>query len=200
MTDQTAQEPTMEEILASIRRIISEDDAPAETAAPAPAPVPVEPEPMPVSPAMMDETPSVQEHVAPEEDVLELTDTYEAPAETIGDLDVSPADPFPMEAPRSEPVFDAPEAVAAESAPTSAYDTLVGDSAAASAASAFAGLASTIRKPEPMETPLVSGPTIDELARALLRPMLKEWLDANLPGIVEAQVRKEVERIARTAG
>ncbi|HEY4586250.1 MAG TPA: DUF2497 domain-containing protein, partial [Brevundimonas sp.] len=32
MTDQSAQEPTMEEILASIRRIISEDDAPAETA------------------------------------------------------------------------------------------------------------------------------------------------------------------------
>ena len=38
MTDQTAQEPTMEEILASIRRIISEDDAPAESAA-APEPV-----------------------------------------------------------------------------------------------------------------------------------------------------------------
>ena len=30
--------------------------------------------------------------------------------------------------------------------------------------------------------------------------MLKEWLDANLPAIVETQVRKEVERIARTAG
>ena len=38
MTDQSAQEPTMEEILASIRRIISEDDAPAEAAAPAPEP------------------------------------------------------------------------------------------------------------------------------------------------------------------
>ena len=47
MTDTSAQEPTMEEILASIRRIISEDDAPAETAGqpqaaaePAPAPEP----------------------------------------------------------------------------------------------------------------------------------------------------------------
>ena len=56
MTDQTAQEPTMEEILASIRRIISEDDAPAETApvaeaapepAPEPEPVVAEPEPAP---------------------------------------------------------------------------------------------------------------------------------------------------------
>ena len=44
------------------------------------------------------------------------------------------------------------------------------------------------------------GPTVDELARALLKPMLKEWLDANLAGIVEAQVQKEVERIARNAG
>jgi cell pole-organizing protein PopZ len=201
MTDQTAQEPTMEEILASIRRIISEDDAPAESAAPAPAPAPVEPEP--VSPAMMDETPSLQEHVAADEDVLELTDTYEAPAESIGDLDVSPADPFPMDAPHSESVYEVPAEVHTPehpSVPSTGYDALVGDTAAASAASAFAGLASTIRKPEPMESTLVSGPTIDELARALLRPMLKEWLDANLPGIVEAQVRKEVERIARTAG
>ena len=213
MTDQTAQEPTMEEILASIRRIISEDDAPAETAQAATAAAP-EPETADepgedeaVSPALMDETPSVQEPVASEEDVLELTDTYEAPvAESIGDLDVSPAgtdvDPFPVEA-VSESVFapepEHPADTASFDSPKS-YDPLVGDSAAASAASAFAGLASSLRKPEPMETSTPSGPTRDELARALLRPMLKEWLDANLPGIVEAQVRKEVERIARSAG
>ena len=215
----------MEEILASIRRIISEDDAPAETAEAASAPPagdpepeaepesapetePVEAEADPVSPALMDETPSTEEPAASEEDVLELTDTYEgAPAaESIGDLDVSPAaddvDPFPVEA-VSESAFapepEHPAAAAGFEAPK-AYDTLVGDSAAASAASAFAGLASSLRKPEPMETSTPSGPTLDELARALLRPMLKEWLDANLPGIVEAQVRKEVERIARNAG
>ena len=212
----------MEEILASIRRIISEDDAPAETAEAAPAqlaedpqpepepepqPEPVEAEAESVSPALMDETPSTEEPAASEEDVLELTDTYEKPAsESIGDLDVSPAedevDPFPVEA-VSESVFAAepehPADTTSIDAPKS-YDTLVGDSAAASAASAFAGLASSLRKPEPMETSTPSGPTLDELARALLRPMLKEWLDANLPGIVEAQVRKEVERIARNAG
>ncbi|MDP1911721.1 DUF2497 domain-containing protein [Brevundimonas sp.] len=207
MTDQTAQEPTMEEILASIRRIISEDDAPAETApaaaaAPAPEASP-EPEPL-VSSALMDETPSMEEPHASEEDVLELTDAYEAPAaESLGDLDISPSEPFPS-APVAESVFvDEPvEAYAPEpaSAPAPARDSLVGDSAAASAASAFAGLASTVRKPEPMESSSGSGPTVDELARSLLRPMLREWLDANLPAIVEAQVRKEVERIARNAG
>ncbi len=198
----------MEEILASIRRIISEDDAPAETAA-APAERQAEAEPAAAesSPALMDETPAMQEPAASEEDVLELTDTYEAPAaESIGDLEVSPpgadVDPFPVEA-VSESVF-APEpehpADTASHSPSPAYDALVGESAAASAASAFAGLASSLKKPEPMETATPTGPTLDELARSLLRPMLKEWLDANLPGIVEAQVRKEVERIARSAG
>ncbi len=217
MTDQTAQEPTMEEILASIRRIISEDDAPAETAA-APASAPESegeavaesaaaaeagPAAAESSPALMDETPAMEEPAASEEDVLELTDTYEAPAaESIGDLDVSPAadvDPFPVEA-VSESAFAPEPEHPADTTSHGRYDTLVGDSAAASAASAFAGLASSLKKSEPMEPSLPSGPTLDELARALLRPMLKEWLDANLPGIVEREVRKEVERIARTAG
>jgi hypothetical protein len=202
MTDQTAQEPTMEEILASIRRIISEDDAPAETAAAgaAEAEPAQEPEaPSEASPALMDETPSMQEPETSDDDVLELTEAYQAPAaESIGDLDVSPPrepEPFTPE-PISESAY-APEAAHTSAAP---YDSLVGDSASASAASAFAGLASTLRKPEPMEPATGSGPTVDELARSLLRPMLKEWLDANLAAIVEAQVRKEVERIARSAG
>lgn len=197
MTDQTAQEPTMEEILASIRRIISEDDAPAEAAplaAAEPEPAPA-PEPEPVFAAA-----PVEEPQAVEDDVLELTEAYEAPAaESIGDLDISTPEPFPVAA---ESVFveEPVEAYAPEPEPVASFDALVGAGAAASAASAFAGLASTVRKPEPMEAMTGSGPTVDELARSLLRPMLKDWLDANLPAIVEAQVRKEVERIARTAG
>ena len=200
MTDTTAQEPTMEEILASIRRIISEDDAPAAEAAPAPEPEPVEE----ASPALMDETPSMQEpEPQEEEEILDLTERYEAPAaETIGDLDViAPADePEPEPFPTS---FAEPERpVAQEPTPSASsvpYDSLVGESASAASASAFAGLSAAFRHPEPIPTGGV-GPTIDDLARALLRPMLKDWLDANLPGIVEAEVRKEVERIARSAG
>lgn len=204
MTDQTAQEPTMEEILASIRRIISEDDAPAETAQAAPAaetasvvPFAAEPElapePVDVSPAMMDETPSVQD-----EDVLELTDRYDSPAETIGDLDVTPQATAPAWAPEPEPF---PTAPAPAAAPTIAPETdaLVGTAAAGAAASAFAGLSASLRKPEP-EAAGGPGTSLEGLVGALLRPMLKDWLDANLPAIVEAQVRKEVERIARNAG
>jgi cell pole-organizing protein PopZ len=116
MSEQTAQEPTMEEILASIRRIISEDDAPpaAEAAAPveepavvmaAPAPAPVEPEPE-------------------DDDVLELTETVEASAfETVGDLDVySPprAAPEPVWEPEPEPE-PAPVYAAPEPAPAPSY-------------------------------------------------------------------------------
>jgi cell pole-organizing protein PopZ len=208
MTDTTAQEPTMEEILASIRRIISEDDAPAAEAAPAPAPAPtpVHPEPE-ASPALMDETPSMQEpepgKAAPaeEEEIFELTDRYQAPAaETIGDLDVGPAEPEPEPFPTA--FHPEPEPVSHDPAPSASsvpFDSLVGDTAAASAASAFAGLSASLKQPDPVPTG-GTGPTIDDLARSLLRPMLKEWLDANLPAIVEAQVRKEVERIARSAG
>ncbi len=199
MTDQTAQEPTMEEILASIRRIISEDDTPAAAAAPEAAAPEAAAEADDVSPALMDETPSMQEEPAAEDDVLELTDRYEAPAaETIGDLDVLNAEPEPFPTSFAEPE---PEPSAApERAAEPVYDSLVGDSAAASAASAFAGLAASFRQPEAMESSGGTGLTIEDLARALLRPMLKDWLDANLPGIVEAAVSKEVARIARSAG
>ena len=192
MTDQTAQEPTMEEILASIRRIISEDDAPAETAAAAPEPVAeAAPEPEPVAEA----APVIEEPAVVEDEVLELTEPYEAPAaQSIGDLDVADVAPFPAAEPAPEPI----------AAPV--YDSLVGESAAASAASAFAGLAATFQKSEapvaaaPQDLPFVSGNTVEAMVQAMLRPMLKDWLDANLPAIVEAQVRKEVERIARNAG
>ena len=192
MSEPTAQEPTMEEILASIRRIISEDDAPVETAA-APAP-----EPTPFSTPVAETTPEPEpEPEDAEDDILELTDTYEAPAvESIGDLDVSTPEP---EAPAWNPT--------PEPDTGSSYDSLVGESAAASAASAFAGLHASLKKPEPTPAPasskplnFLSGATVEGMVAEMLKPLLKDWLDTNLPGIVEKAVKAEVERIARTAG
>lgn len=194
MSEPTAQEPTMEEILASIRRIISEDDAPAETAAaPAPEPAP-EPTPFPAAAAESAPEPEVVEPEAVEDDILELTDTYEAPpVESIGDLDVSTPEP---EAKPWNPT---------EPEPAKSYDSLVGESAAASAASAFAGLHASLKKPEPAPAPsgdlnFISGSTVEGMVAEMLKPLLKNWLDTNLPGIVEKAVQAEVERIARTAG
>ena len=179
MSDQSSQEPTMEEILASIRRIISEDDAPAEPeAAAAPAPAP-EPEPVYQAPV--------------EDDVLELTDPIEPepayepepePVETLGDLDVySPSTPEPAYTPPSSPSFNRDEVA----------DNLVGDHAAGLAATAFGSLSSALLMPK-------DGRTLEDVVRELLRPLLKEWLDQNLPRIVEAKVEEEVHRIARGRG
>ncbi|MDO9223987.1 MAG: DUF2497 domain-containing protein [Caulobacter sp.] len=164
MSEQTAQEPTMEEILASIRRIISEDDAPpAEAAAPvepAPAVVAAAPAPMPVEPEE-------------EDDVLELTETIEAgdDIETVGDLDIySPAKAAPEPAWEPEPEPEpAPVYAAPEPAPAPTY-TL-------GATSSVSG-----------------GMTIEELVRSILEPKLNEWADQNLPRLVEQIVRDKLSR------
>ncbi len=67
---------------------------------------------------------------------------------------------------------------------------LVGPEAAGLAASAFTRLSANIG--------IGNGDaTLEQIVRELLRPMLKQWLDDNLPGIVQAAVDAEVERIAR---
>jgi cell pole-organizing protein PopZ len=181
MSEQTSQEPTMEEILASIRRIISEDDAPAAEgaeAAPAaeePAAAVVEPaaEPEPEPTAVEPEPVAAAqpEPVQPvEEEALELTDKVE----THGDLDVF-----------SAPASEAP----AEPAPSS-VEHLVSERASTAAASAFGQLSAAIVMPR-------GDRTLEDVVRELLRPMLQQWLDDNLPAIVQQSVEAEVERIAR---
>jgi uncharacterized protein len=177
MSDQAAPEPTMEEILASIRRIISEDDAPADEAAAAPAP---EPAPAPVAVAAAPE-PEPEPEPEPAEDVLELTQKVEAPSESVGDIDAYAPEPAPA------PVAAAP---APEPAPLPEEESLVSLPSAYAAASSFGQLSAAISMP-------ASGRTLEDLVRELMKPMLKEWLDQNLPAIVDAKVADEVERIAR---
>ena len=176
MSEQASQEPTMEEILASIRRIISEDEVPADEAAPEPA-AEAEPEPVVAAAPKPD----------PEDDVLELTQKVEE-AETIGALDVfeAPPEPEPVAVAPPEP---APEPVAFAAA-FEAEDALVSEPISAAVTSAFGQLQQRIGMPSPSTT-------LDGVVRELLRPLLKEWLDANLRGIVEAKVEEEVERQAR---
>ncbi|WP_165186750.1 DUF2497 domain-containing protein [Caulobacter soli] len=178
MSDQSPQEPTMEEILASIRRIISEDDAPAE-AAPAPE---AEPEAEPEF---------VAEEAPAEDDVLELTDPIEppAPVESMGDIDVYSPEPEPEPAPPPPPPAAEPSTIQGFSRDEVA-DNLVGDHAASLAATAFGSLSSALLMPK-------DGRTLEDVVRELLRPLLKEWLDQNLPRIVETKVEEEVHRIAR---
>ena len=71
------------------------------------------------------------------------------------------------------------------------HQTLTSEPVASQAAGALSKL---------MGSMLVSsGATLDDVVRELLKPMLKQWLDANLPQIVEAEVAKEIDRIRRMA-
>ena len=181
----------MEEILASIRRIISEDEAPAEGAAPAeaepePAPAPAAALPLPPEEPPEEVQPAgALELEADEEDeddgVLELTDKVE----TLGDLDVY----TPAAAPAPAPVAAAPPP-AYEPPPVPDGEGLLSNPAASAAAAAFGQLSSTILMPR-------EGRTLEDVVRELLRPMMKQWLDDNLPRIVEDVVRSEVERVSR---
>ncbi len=65
-----------------------------------------------------------------------------------------------------------------------------------SAASAgFAAVAETAAGLDPLHDP--DGKTVEQMAREVMRPLIKEWLDANLPEIVERLVQREIERLSR---
>lgn len=245
-------EPSMEEILASIRRIIADDEAkppPAETAKPAPAaaapapkpqamtdippskvapakpaaekpaPPPAAkpaPAPPPAAPAAdasnnqddidallagLDAATSAPEVRAPEPepepepDVLELTDemamdpTPPPPppsfrkVEPRDDLEFAEAPPpRPTPPPSYAPVdFDAP--------PLPPQQPMLAQTTVSAVESAFNSLAHTVLSS--------NARTLEDLVKEMLRPMLKSWLDDNLPGMVERIVKAEIERVSR---
>lgn len=223
-TPAKAHEPSMEEILASIRRIISDDEpAPAmarKATPPAPEPAPAaddasglgqddidamfaemdavaaptpKPEAKPelVAPARPEpqaSPPVAAQPIEDDLDVLELTDEI-APPEFEP---VAPKAEEPLRAPERRP---APEPAAPLSAsfpqqpaPPS-IDRLLSPSTDESVSNAFGSLAHTILAG--------NARTLDDIVREMLRPMLRAWLDDNLPPLVERLVRQEIERVAR---
>lgn len=243
------QEPSMEEILASIRRIIADDEAkpPAEKSAGSPAPAkpdtpavaataskpvmagippskiaaapakPAAPPPPPAPPpqpapaasnsqddidallAGLDETTTPEEVRPPQPDgeVLELTDDMAVPSPKPSQPSfqkVEPQDDLEFtESPASRamqrpsaydpPAFEPPPRPPAPSAP------ILSQSTVSAVESAFNTLAHTVLSS--------NARTLEDLVKEMLRPMLKSWLDDNLPGLVERIVKAEIERVSR---
>jgi cell pole-organizing protein PopZ len=143
MPETTEPEPSMDEILASIRRIIADDGGAVASAEEAPLLLTERVDPM------------------PPETVTTMTET-----------------------PHTEP----------DAAPDSEW---IGEAAAVQASSAFDKLAALEPAPaEPIAMP-PPGRSLEDLTRDMLRPMIKDWLDENLPRIVQDRVDEEVERLAR---
>lgn len=189
-------EPSMEEILASIRRIIADDEKPA---APAEADAEITPEPVALAPAPEPEpVPGPEPAAEPEDDVLDLgveASRIDEPAPVIASDDVDFAEPafvapVPVQ-PEPQPVAFVPPPM--QPAPTSPPQldmaSLISDQAGAAVHNAFGALANTVLSN--------NARTLEDLVKDMLKPMLKTWLDDNLPGMVERLVRAEIERVAR---
>ena len=210
MASSPQHEPTMEEILASIRKIISEDapeGAPAEAeAAPAPAPVAAAPAPAP-APKVVEE----------EDDIMELTE--EAPAPVV----IAPAPPKPAE----EVVFQSiEEPVMASTSGSDIFsdktrkaidDTFSNidvpaeaPKAAAPAVSASVAKAVDGNSVEAVFERAVRdavGPHIDQwldgekdALLSAMRPLIREWMDDHFPALLEGAVRDEVARVVKARG
>ena len=170
MPEQPAQEPTMVEILASIRRIITDDEPPAEEASPPPAPAPKGKAP---------EAPAVNE--------VEASGGQTAKAET-------PKKPSDDEVTVSE--NDMADTKVGDQTED---EKLVDEKVATDTASAFAKLSIAVKESsgEPSLTMPAPGRSLEDVVRELLRPILKEWLETHLPEIVREHVEEEVARISR---
>jgi hypothetical protein len=208
-----AQEPSMEEILASIRRIIADDDGGNKPKAdakpePKPAPPPVvkapppppKPEPEPAAGmgqddidamlAGLDEPSVPASEPEPEPDVLELTEAMQAPASSFRKIDAHQDVVF-EEGPEPPPRMAEPPRFA-PSQGSSLEASIMSNSTAAAVDSAFNALAQTVL--------VQNAKTLEDLVKEMLRPMLQHWLDNNLPTLVERLVRQEIERVARGRG
>ncbi len=206
MVSSPQHEPTMEEILASIRKIISEDSteqaqpAAAETAAPA----------------------------EPESDILELTqEVASEPVRVAAPVYEEPvAAPTPVHEPENDVVFEPIEPAAAE-APV--HQDIFTDKTRQSIDDAFAAIEEPEEeepvRPAPVRGPVadVSGLSVEAVFERAVReafepvvkqwlgenapqvvermkPLIREWMDEHFPALLEGAVRDEVARVAKARG
>jgi cell pole-organizing protein PopZ len=237
------QEPSMEEILSSIRRIIADETSEEENERDAVGSVAEWP------PRDADASALDAEDGDADDDVLELTEVVREDGEVI-ELDRNLAQPHPieqqLEARPGKPLeaglapgeqdrasaSDEPAALRRSSSaggapaephgdhpaqsPTDIRDdemedhqtdmskngreSLVSDRAAGAATGAFAKLSQAVQRTPP-EVAIAddSGRTVEQFIEDIMRPMLRDWLDENLPPLVERIVQREIQKIVRRA-
>lgn len=208
------QEPSMDEILASIRRIIADDQTAREGDIPMPEVKTFAPEPVSAAPLVPEPALAAQpsawaapdqaaiDDLMAQDDVLDLADhpEFAAPADDIDFRDVPLGDPppsvdvqeawsAPQPEPESEPVLAGAPSELPPAPPVAPAEPLISRNTDAAVSAAFSSLANTILTH--------NARTLEDLVGDMLRPMLKTWLDDNLPVIVERLVRAEIERVAR---
>jgi cell pole-organizing protein PopZ len=216
------QDGSMEDILASIRRILAEDSAQPMPPPPEPATPPgdevldlteqmLAPEAAAPSPAPPPGQAKADEAKAGM-GAADIDALFDAPplatatplsAADIDALFNAPPQPEPAPPPLAAAPPPQPAPPPTPSAEAAPGDGLIGGTVAAAAAASFAALRAAARGPAEETRPaadvlLGNGAlTLEQIVREELRPLLKSWLDANLPPIVERLVKAELERVAR---
>lgn len=208
MSQAKDQDQSMEEILQSIKRIIAEEGTPTaggsdvleltDMLGDEEMDVPMGMDALDTTPAMP--TMSIEEIMAAplSSGPVSPQDAADALFSSEPLVDFMP-EPEPEPAPAPEPVKAAP---APKPAPVAAppEESLVSDSTLNSAAAALSALKNISESSLPPLAPtglgFRSGTTIEDLVLESLKPMLKDWLDANLTGIVERLVEKEVRKLS----
>ncbi len=229
---QTEDEPSIEEILDSIRQIISEDEdednvedavaEPVEEAAPEPVLDPEEPlDQSAIDDIDFDAPPAEPEPAAAPEEPLDQSAIddidFDSPAEPEAEEDIldltdmvedEPAPEPPKPDPEPEPVIEepAPEPIAEEKAspeaiiesPTQVESPVPseddGDLLTKSAENAAVSAITELVRKTAVEH---SGVTLEDIVRAELKPLLRDWLDKNLPIVIERLVQEELERVSK---
>lgn len=194
------QEPSMEDILASIRRILAEDTggtaAKEEVARDAQevfAPEPVEPSaPMQAEP--------VEEEPADSEQGFEIEEPRAEPAEAVLEED---------EVPSQEPIEDDDDLVDEEDQDEEVFEltpnmkakperALISNTIVDSSTDVLSQLARAILDRRDIAVG-ARDVTLESMVRTMLRPLLKEWLDRNLPYLIERLVKKEIDLMVNRA-
>jgi uncharacterized protein len=165
-------DPSMEDILASIRRILAEEEG--------------TPPATPATPAGVD--------ASVDDGVFQLDASM-----MLADAIVPSAAPLPADLEAMPPHAVPPSAMeAVVPLGLSPSPTLMAPETAAAAATSVGSLVRTLTAERSTQV-YTGGPTIEDMVRAELRPLLKQWLDANLPVMVERLVRAEIERVVGRA-
>ena len=196
------QEPSMEEILASIRRIISEDDDPGAK--------PEESSAEDASDDVLELTEIAEE--SEDEPAAPLEETAEEPAEQAAEEELSIDDVLEEtsqeeelelletgDEPAADAVEPAPEGAATPVAAQPVDTSLLATETAAATAGTLSGLVAAVDRAHGGSVLGDGNRTIEDLVKEVMRPMVKDWLDDNLPSLTERLVRREIERLARHA-
>ena len=175
-------DPSMEDILASIRRILSDDETPPAA------------EPLPAAVTDKFDVAPAPKFAEDDDDVLVLEESMIVTAEPPAPIAPPPGPPPPV----AKAPIAVPPVVSKPEPPPAPAAGLMADATESAAVASVSQMMRSLNVDRQMGV-YRGGPTLEDMVLDTMRPLLKAWLDQNLPPMVERLVRNEIERVAARA-